>query len=481
MGLKLPWTCRTTERICALATLWLWVLGGLVGPANGAPKTGLSKHAVYPLEVSANKRYLVDQTGAPFLIVGDSPQSMMTLLTLPQAAHYFSEREKQGFNTAGWIDAICAGPDCAQSRDASTVDGMRPFTGYVGGGHDYEHYDLSKPNENYFKQLDAVVRLAAEHGFLVFLNPCAANGWLPTLRNNGVAAAYAYGKYLGQRYRKYPNLAWLSGVDYMTWANLHDDALVRAVARGIKDEAPHQLQTLELWGTTSSLDDRRWAGILSLNGTYTYSSAYMQIQRGYNQKPVMPTFLLETHYEDECVGDPHDCGTAMVLRRQEYWSMLSGGKGVWYGNFYFWTFNPAWKAHFDTIGVAQLGIWKRFFTSLPWQELVPDEAHRLVVSGLGAYGTFQTPVSKSEFCTAAATPDGKVVVAYMPTARSVTINMAEMKAPASAKWFDPTDGSYSEANAGRVLNKGEHTFTPPAHNHSGDGDWVLLLDASSAE
>jgi hypothetical protein len=358
------------------------------------------------------------------------------------------------------------------------VSGVRPFTGYVGGGHDYEHYDLSKPNEDYFKQLDAVVALAAEHGFLVFLNPCAANGWLPTLRNNGVAAAYAYGQYLGKRYRKNPNVAWLSGVDFRTWRDPHDDVLVRAVARGIQAEAPHQLQTLELWATTSSLDNRPWASVLSLNGTYTYSPAYIQIQRGYNQKPVMPTFLMETRYEDECNGGSHDCGT-QVLRRQEYWSMLSGGKGVWYGNFYFWTFNPAWEAHFNTIGVAQLEIWKMLFTSLPWQELVPDEAHKLVVSGLGAYGTLQTPIGKSEFCTAAETPDGRVAVAYMPTVRAITVNMAGMKAPVRAKWFDPTDGSYSEAFAGRVVNKGEHTFTPPAHNHAGDGEWVLLQEAGS--
>jgi hypothetical protein len=479
MGQKVLSGYRVIRCATLLGMLWLVILCGFAGLPDAAAQAHSVKHASYPMRVSANGRYLVDRDGAPFLITGDSPQSIMTLLTLKQAAHYFSVREKQGFNTAGWIDAICAGPDCALSKDASTVNGIRPFTGYVGGGNDYEHYDLSKPNEDYFKQLNAVVTLAAEHGFLVFLNPCAANGWLPTLRNNGVAAAYAYGQYLGKRYRKYPNVAWLSGVDFSTWKNLHDDALVRAVARGIKAEAPHQLQTLELWATASSLDDRRWAGVLSLNGTYTYSPAYMQILHSYNQKPVMPTFLLETHYEDECVGEPHDCGTAPVLRRQEYWSMLSGSKGVWYGNFYFWTFNPAWAAHFDTIGVAQLGIWKRFFTSLPWQGLVPDEAHKVIVSGPGPYGTFQTPVSKSEFCTAAATPDGKVVVVYIPMARPITVNMAAMKAPASAKWFDPTDGSYSAAYAGRVVNKREHTFTPPAHNHAGDGDWVLLLDASS--
>ncbi|HTQ10247.1 MAG TPA: hypothetical protein VMI31_09270, partial [Fimbriimonadaceae bacterium] len=32
---------------------------------------------VYPVKVSANGRYLVDQNGKPFLIVGDAPQALM--------------------------------------------------------------------------------------------------------------------------------------------------------------------------------------------------------------------------------------------------------------------------------------------------------------------------------------------------------------------------------------------------------------------
>ena len=47
---------------------------------------------VYPLKVSANKRYLVDQNNKPFLIVGDTPQGLIYRLTEKQADDYFADR-----------------------------------------------------------------------------------------------------------------------------------------------------------------------------------------------------------------------------------------------------------------------------------------------------------------------------------------------------------------------------------------------------
>ena len=199
----------------------------------------------------------------------------------------------------------------------------------------------------------------------------------------------------------------------------------------------------------------------------------------YNQTPVAPTYLVEGHYDLGIdLGNPKDYGTPLVLRRQEYWAMLSGGKGQLYGNGYTCYFMPGWKYYIDTVGVTQFMIWHGFFSSLPWQDLVPDQDHTVVTAGLGNPGNLQTRVSKSDFCTASKTPDGSFVVAYMPTARKITVNMASLKAPANAKWFDPTNGTYTTIPGGPFANTGTRQFTPPGNNHDGDSDWVLLLDAS---
>ena len=373
--------------LCAL----LLVLAGLtsckqqkteVSPES--PRTASASSPAYPLKVSSNGRYVVDQNNTPFLIVGDTPQGLIYRLSEKQAEDYFADRQAHGFNTMGWIDVLCAGRDYPANIYAATPDGIRPFTGFVGGGSDWTHYDLSKPNEAYFVRLDHIVELAAKHGHFVFLDPIETAGWLSTLRNNGLAAASAYGQYLGNRYKKYSNVAWLNGNDFGGWQNASDDALVLAVAKGIKSVAPDQIQTVEFnppWG--SSLDDASWAALISINGAYIYGPTYIQVLHNYNQTPVMPVFLMEAHYELENVGRPPDFGTPPVLRREEYWAMLSGGKGQFYGNMYTWSFKPGWQNNIDTPGVTQVTIWKDFFTSLPWHNLVPDQDHSVVTAGFG--------------------------------------------------------------------------------------------------
>jgi hypothetical protein len=446
---------------------------------SAAPQDSNVAVPTYPLKLSPNHRYLISENNLPFLIVGDSPQGLLARLTEEEADRYFADRALHGFNTLGWIDVLCAGRDFPDNINAATVDGILPFLGYIPGGTDYTHYDLRKPSEAYFTRLDHIVALAAKHRLFVFLAPAETNGWIPTLQNNGLAAAYSYGQYLGNRYKRFSNVGWLNGNDFITWKDPKDDAAVQAVAAGIQSVDRGQLQTVELnYETSSSFDDPTWAPLVSLNATYTYSPTYMQMFHSYNQTPVAPAYLVEAHYDQENVGHPPDYGTPPTLRREEYWTMLSGGSGLFYGNFYTWSFSPGWKYYIDTAGVTQLTIWKNFFSSVPWQELLPDQDHSTVTGGLGTYGTFKTPVSKSDFCTAAKTADGAFVIAYLPTARTVTVTMAALKASAKAKWFDPANGTYTPAADGRLANSGAHQFTPPQHNSDGDTDWVLLLDAS---
>jgi Protein of unknown function (DUF4038)/Putative collagen-binding domain of a collagenase len=471
-----------TRLNCRSCNVFFLLLAGTVAWAGlaklyAASPTG-SAPPVFPLKVSANKHYLVDQNNVPFLIVGDTPQGLIGRLTEHDAEIYFTDREAFGFNTAGWIDVTCAGPDYPDNVNAATPDGMRPFSGFVPGGIDHKHYDLSKPNEAYFSRLDHIVQIAADHHQAVFLDPMETIGWLPTLRNNGVQAAYAYGQYLGRRYKRFANVLWLNGNDFNTWKDSTDDALVQAVAKGIRSLDPDHLQTVELnVHTSSSFDDPTWIPLSDLNSTYTYSPTYIQMLHSYNQKPVAPTYLVEAHYDLENVGKPPDYGTPYVLRREEYWTMLTGGTGQFYGNAYTWSFKAGWQSHLDTPGAAQLKLWKDFFTALPWQDLVPDQDHSILTAGFGSYGTLQTRVSESDYATAAATSDGRLLVIYMPTARTITINTGNLRSSARARWFDPTNGAYQDIFGSPFVNSGSHRLTPPGKNHDSDSDWVLLLDA----
>jgi Protein of unknown function (DUF4038)/Putative collagen-binding domain of a collagenase len=439
------------------------------------------KPPAFPLKVSGNHRYVVDQTGSPFLIVGDTPQGLLGRLTEKEAEYYFADREAHGFNTLGWIDIEVAGHDYPDNKDGTTPDGIRPFTGYVAGGTDYTHYDIRKPNEPYFVRLDHIVQLAANHHLAVFLAPMETIGWLATLRNNGLKAAYAYGQYVGKRYGGFQNVYWLNGNDFNNWTVPQDDNLVQAVSKGIRSVAPNQLQTVELHvRTSSSFDDPRWIPLIELNSVYTYSPTYIQMLHSYNQQPIAPAYLVEAHYDLENVGEPPDFGTPLVLRKEDYWTMLTGGIGQFYGNMYTWSFKDGWKQNIDTPGVEQLGYWKSFFSAIPWQDLVPDQNHSVLTAGYGSFGNVDTRVSESDYATAAGTPDGATIVVYIPTVRAVTIDMAQMRGSAKARWFDPSNGQYRDASEGPFPNKGPQQFTPPGKNHAGDEDWVLLLEASGS-
>lgn len=465
---------RALPALIAVALLGAW---SEKAPTLNAQPAGTSSPA-YPLKVSANGRYLVDQNNVPFLIVGDTPQGLIGRLSEADAELYFADREAHGFNTAGWIDVACAGNDYKNNTYATTPDGIRPFNGFVAGGTDYTHYDLSQPNEAYFTRLDHIVQIATNHHQAVFLDPAETIGWLSVLRNNGLKAAYAFGQYLGNRYKRFSNVMWLSGNDFNNWTIPSDDTLVQAVAKGIRSVVPWQLQTVELHvRTSSSFDDPRWVPLSDLNSTYTYSPTYIQMLHSYNQKPVKPDYLVEAHYDWENVGTPPDFGTPNVLRREDYWTLLSGGVGQFYGNKYTWSFADGWQSHIDTPGVDQLKIWKEFFSSIPWQDLVPDQDHSVLTGGFGSFGDVDARVSESDYATAAKTADGGFIVVYMPTNRAITINMAALKSSGRARWFDPSNGTYQSISGSPFANSGSRDFAPPGKNHDGDGDWVLLLNA----
>ncbi len=128
--------CRLPSGIAAIILLTVLV------SARGAEDTAYAQRSgatlpAYPWKLSANHRYLVDQHNKPFLIVGDSPQGLVCMLSEAGAERYFADRQAHGFNTAGWIDAACAGSDFPANKSASTYDGILPFTGFVTGPPDY--------------------------------------------------------------------------------------------------------------------------------------------------------------------------------------------------------------------------------------------------------------------------------------------------------------------------------------------------------
>ena len=428
----------------------------------------------WPTSVSINGRSLLDQTGHPYMIVGDSPHSLIVNLTEAEANTYFADRQAHGFNAA-WVEILCNGYT-GGSASGETYDGLAPFL--TSQAFSAPPWDFSAPNPAYFKRVDDMVKLAAQHGITVFLDPADTGGWMGPIESNGPTTDFNYGVYLGNRYKSFPNVVWINANDFQTWNNATDDADVSAIAKGIASVDHNHLQTVELnYDASSSLDDAKtWASIIKLNLAYTYHPTYGEVLHAYNQAPTTPTFMGEANYEFENNTAANPPST-YVLRLQEYWTMTSGATGQLYGNHYTWDDGTNWtdeKTHLDTAGVQQLQYMSALFDRLPWQNLVPDQSHAFVTEG---YGTPSTggALAESNYVTAAFDPDGTTGVAYLPRASTITINMNKMKAAVTGRWYDPTTGTYT--TIGTFANSGTHQFMSPGPHSDGNDDWVLLLQS----
>jgi hypothetical protein len=470
---------QTKETAMRRATVTLLAVTMVVGmsawsavaePPEVARKKAAGRAAgaapAYPLKVSANGRYLVDQNGSPFLIAGESPQALMVHLTEKEAELFFANRRSHGFN-AVWINLLCR-KGTGGRADGSTHDGLPPFK---------TPDDFTTPNGEYFARCDRMIRLAQEHRLLVILDPCETIDHLQPMLKNGPEKCREFGRYLGSRYKDFDNLLWMHGNDFQTWKDPQHDAVVLAVARGIKDRDSRHLHTIELNYTVSgSLDDARWAPVIDLNGSYTYFPTYAQVLKDYNRPNAKPVVMIESNYEFENGAGP------AVLRRQEYWSILGGAAGQLYGNGYTWPFKRSWQENLDTPGAKQVGYVQALFLRRAWHQLIPDQEHKTVTAGYGTFDASTTQgnlhVMTSDYVTAGRTPDGSLVMAYLPSLRRVTVDMKQLRAPATAHWYDPSRGTYAAVAKSPLANTGEYQFTPPGKNGDGDGDWILVLETN---
>ncbi len=274
---------------------------------------------------------------------------------------------------------------------------------------------------------------------------------------NGPEKCRGWGRYVGRRYRNFNNLVWLIGGDRNPDKARED---VDAVVQGIKEFDHRHLFTAHCHPENSAIDQYKNDGWLELNVTYTYGIVHRMLLQDYNRVPAMPFVLAESTYEGE-----HNA-SAVQIRRQAYWAVLCGATGQFIGNRPVWLFDPGWQAALDSAGAQDMARLKALFTSRPWHELIPDEKHQVVIDGLGEFRGL-------DYLSAARTGDGATAMAYLPSARTFTVDMTKIAGKtAKAWWFNPRTGKSEPA--GEFPTSGKKQFTSP-----GEGDWVLVLDGAS--
>jgi len=456
-------------------SIFLLVVAGLW---NAVLPGTLPTSSVYPLHPSANGRYMLDASNTPFLIIGDGPHTILAKLSNSDAVTYLTDRGQRGFN-ALWIELLCDSYTFGYGTEGTPnygrdVNGNNPFTSTLSGGY----YDLTTPNEAYWSHVDYIVQQAAANGLQCMFTPLDQGGWTQTSLVNGTTRCQQYGQFLGNRYRNYPNIIWEFGNDFQLWRTQQNDAVILAIADGVRSTDPNHLITIELdYPVSESQDDPNWIPRINMNSVYTYFTPYIETLVAYNKTTVMPVLFLEEHYEDETLFS--ELGTPNILRRQEYWSLISGAlAGHMYGSYWTDRFATNWQSHLNTQAVRELGYFKSLMTSVAWYNLVPDQTHSLLTAG---YGTFVDTghVGNNDCAIAAKAPDGSLAIIYTPVSHNMTVAMGNFAGLVTARWFDPTNATFQTVAGSPFPNTGSHNFATPGTNSAGDPDWVLLLQAAS--
>jgi hypothetical protein len=418
--------------------------------AGGAANAGMGATAISPLEVSPTGHYLVSRDGTPFQLRGDAPWTATVQLTREQVTSYLDNRKAKGFN-AILVEVIERKFGAAAPANAY---GDAPF---VNG-------DFSQPNEAYWRHVDYLIAEAGSRGIFVLM--CALylgsgggdEGWYAAATAAGAMAIERYGAFLGQRYRSADNIIWINGGDYRPSTPVIPDAL----AKGILSQDQRHLFSAH-WARSSSGREGSpsW---LTLNSTYTdQANVSERVLADYRALPALPTFLIESHYEGSFQGGPTLDASGV---RQEAWqAILAGGCGHVYGNHTVWQFGSGWQAALDSPGAASMRYLHDFFAARPWWKLVPDYDSLLVTGGRGTIGT-------TTYVTAAASVDGTWAVAYIFDGRQINVDLARLASPVSARWFDPSSGTYSDIAGSPFESGGQQALDPP-----GASEAVLLLEA----
>ena len=484
-----------------------------------ASATAAPAAPVFPVRSSANHRYLTDSSGAPFPILGRTAWFVLSLTT-DDYRRFIDDTAARGYTA---IELHVVNHDPRGNRPPLDGNGNPPFlrrldgTAWNGALSGYgnisaEAPDFTTPNEQYWRFVDGFLTHCESRGLLVFMFPAYAGtgggeqGWMREMVANGARRMQTYGAWIAARYRHQKNIVWMMGGDMGTSRDVFNPPQAdaeRALLTGLTS-VPGQQSTLfsAEWATESiGTDQPAFGAAMTLNGAYSWTGDVVaQGRRAYARDPAVPAFLLEEPYDEEGPDGNRVNGNAVQpVRRFQWAGWLSTIGGVISGNGYVWPFRdatwrdwltairarlhapghlwqipaPGWRDHLDSEGARDTSRLNAFVASIAWHELVP--------SGLGGMRTLVTPggssVSAPDYVTAAATPAGTLLIAYVPPAHRgpIEVDMSVMTGLTRARWFDPTSGAYTAISSG-LVNAGTRKFSTPGLNRAGAADWILVLD-----
>lgn len=430
------------------------------------------------LRVSDNHRFLVTESGAPFFWLGDTAWELFHRLDREQATRYLENRAQLRYTV---IQAVAL----------AELDGLNAPNAY--GQTPLIDHDPERPNEEYFRHVDWIVRQANALGLYVGFLPTWGDKWNkkwgagPEIFN--ASNAEAYGEWIGRRYRD-AGVIWILGGDRPVENDTHREIL-RAMARGLRrgDGGTHLMTFHPTGGSGSSqyFHEENWLDFnLRQNGHVAeFTGRYDQTRADYDRPHPKPVIDAEPIYEDHPVSfDARKLGHSIAadVRRPLYWDLFGGACGHTYGHHSVWQmWSPErtpvndpllpWYEAIQQPGAAQMQHARALLESRPLLRRVPDP-DVIVPDRI----TTRVPGTGRYHFAATRDAEGAYAMVYAPVGRSFRVRMTKLHGPqVKAWWFNPRDGRATVI--GEFPNTGEREFAPPDRGEM--LDWVLVLDDAS--
>lgn len=421
------------------------------------------------LKVSENRRFLLREDGTGFFYLGDTAWELFHRTTFEEAGFYLRDRAAKGFNV---IQAVAL----------AELDGLRVPNRY--GHTPFLDLESLRPDESYWEYLDRVIRLANRLGLYVGLLPAWGDKW-----NRGRGAgpeilnarnAEEYGRWISSRYRG-DAVIWILGGDRPLQGEHHLETM-RALAAGIRENAPGQLMTLHPSGCRSSswsVNAEPWLDFNMQQSDHGRSDVSLRHYRHDRELlPRRPFVNGEPPYEehpahfrmgDDGWIDQHD------VRREFCWAICSGAAGFTYGAHPIWQFYDEgrvpvsearmnWRQALQLPGAGQLRRILRLLPEAAVADRTPAENFLLSPAGTGV-----------ETITACRNNAGSWAWIYLPLARRLHLDPAIITSNRiGLRWIDPASGRTVRQSAEEAA---DCTWLVPPPNPGGQRDLLLELTA----
>ena len=425
--------------------------------------------------VSENNRFLQYENGDPFFWLGETAWLLPSRSNRDEVGYFMGETAKYGYNVVQ-ISIL-------HSLDASNAYGHFALP----NGFDFSKID--QPGVyNYWKHVDYIVEQAQARGIYIGI-VCV---WGGSVKSGSITEndARKYGKFLAERYKKYPNIIWMIGGDVR--GDFHPEVW-RAMAKTIKSIDKDHLMTFHPFGRTLSatwFNDEEWLdfnmfqsghrryGQRRGDGDYTIDDnteedSWRFVEKSLAIAPLKPVLDGEPSYEHIPQG-LHDTTQpfwqAHDIRRYAYWSVFAGSFGHTYGHnsimqMYRPGVSPAYGAKmpwWDAIhdeGRVQMQYMKKLISKFPFFERIPAQD---VISNQNG----------TQYDRVIATRGNDYILVYNYTNRITEIDLTKISgAKKKAYWFNPRNGQSEFIGE---LDNGKQTFFHES-GYRASNDWVIVI------